>query len=220
MTRWSALAAQTSAALSPRWRSPVSDIAARQKRPSASRGGRPEVSVKMERSTPMRSLRRSTSRPSASKAFTTPRAQAPETRRPEWVLGFEASLLTDLDRSTSAPRFQAHRGDPTPRVAQTVDPFVVTGTEIAVSVSFVIRCEAGTSGTERRRRVSPPSHPESGETRSPKMVPVSASLIPPSVQSGPPRSRSMTSRRPASFFVGRVDPTRPGMLELGRWVHG
>jgi hypothetical protein len=53
-------------------------------------------------------------------------------------------------------------------VAHSVPHFVAADALKADSFAFVIRCEAGTSGTERRQRMSPPSHPESGETAFPK----------------------------------------------------
>ncbi len=103
-------------------------------------------------------------------------------------------------------RISSLEGELSPRVAQAVPPFVAAGSESADSVPLVIRCEAGTGGTERRAKDEPTIPSRVRRKRVPR------TWCPPFASQGPPYpSAEMTSkpvdvraRRPASFMAGRV----------------
>jgi hypothetical protein len=128
------------------------------------------VSMKTFSGTPISSHRGSTSRSSWRRAFTTPRVHAPDTRRPEWVRSSELSAEspTGADGSTGGTELQAYRvrRQSRWRVGCLLLSSRVSGARLGSRSSFGTR--RAPAGRNVGQRMSPPSHPESGETTFPE----------------------------------------------------
>ena len=125
------------------------------------------MSMKTSIFVPASSQSASTSKPRARNEFTTPRAHAPDTRMPLLMLAFPDESPTGRDRSHMGERITSPEGELSQFVARSVSPFVVGGARGGCRFAIVHSVRGGHQRHGTRQRMSPPSHPESGETAFP-----------------------------------------------------